>query len=118
LYVYVLDARRPFHLDNVFESDKIRIVCQEDEISKLNLPQTSEIFEDASDNSESEEDEENDENQGLAETTERIQRRLLKKKKKSAWLDKREEIFWKYYHKSYISTPVSFLNLLVHFKFL
>lgn len=112
--VFVLDARRPFHLDNVFNEETIRIVCQESEINDLNLPQVSEIYRGDEESDSSDEDGENEEDR-VTSAIGRVESKLLKRKKMDAWRRKREEILWKYSHKSYISLPTSvFLLKIAH----
>jgi hypothetical protein len=106
----VFDVRRPFHLDNVFNEDTVRLVCQESEITNLNLPRPSEIFNEEDSESDEEDEEERDENRMVA-MSRRMEKRMIKRGRLEAWRNKREEILWKYSHKSYISLPVSFLWL-------
>lgn len=100
--------RRPFDLDNVFNENTVRLVCQESEIAHLNLPQPSQIYnQESSEFSDEEDGEEQDENR-MAVTARRMERRMLKRGQNDAWRKKRDEILWKYSHKSYISLPVRF----------
>jgi hypothetical protein len=108
----VLDARRPFHLDNVFNEESIKLVCQESELNDLNLPEASEIYNEEDDESNSEDEGDEQENR-MVSVTERLERRLLKRKRVKAWQQNREQIIWKYNHKSYISFPVSSQTLLL-----
>lgn len=87
----------------------IRILCLESEQALLNLPQPSDIYNDEeSDLSDEEEGDSDEENRRFTSTTERIERRLIKRKRRDAWRKNRDQILWKYHHKAYISTPVSF----------
>lgn len=87
----------------------IRIVCQESEIEALNLPQLSEIYNEHDESGASNEEDEasDEENQGFRAMTDRIEQRLLKHKRLEAWRRNREQVLWKYNHKSYIAMPVS-----------
>ncbi|KAI6189495.1 hypothetical protein M3Y97_00014700 [Aphelenchoides bicaudatus] len=107
LCIFVIDSRRPFHLDNVFNEETVRLLCFESEMTELNLPEPSEIFNDEdSDASSDEEEDEQDENR-MASATRRVERRMIKQKRIQAWRQRREEILWKYSNKSYISMPIS-----------
>ncbi|KAK5984439.1 Cell division control protein 45 [Trichostrongylus colubriformis] len=108
--VFVIDSRRPFHHENIFEAEQIMVLVDSAEVPKLNIPEVSSVMEDE----ESEDSEDGDDEEG--ETTTRMQkleRRLLKKEAKKQWLKRRKNILWKYYENAWysISSAVRMLEL-------
>ncbi|VDL81773.1 unnamed protein product [Nippostrongylus brasiliensis] len=74
--VFVIDSRRPFHHENVFEGAQIRVVVDSAEVPKLNLPSMSDVME-PEESDDSDDDSDNDgEGRGRME---RVEHRLLKK---------------------------------------
>ncbi|KAI6239351.1 hypothetical protein M3Y99_00587300 [Aphelenchoides fujianensis] len=113
--IFVIDSRRPFHLDNVFNADGLHILCFESELAELQIPAYNEIhnarFEsDASDSSEDEAEGGGGGNRGNS-LADRVERRLLKRRQISAYRENRERLLHKYFQYSYTSTPTSVLLL-------
>ncbi|CAJ0598921.1 unnamed protein product [Cylicocyclus nassatus] len=108
--VYVMDSRRPFHHENVFEGEQIMIMVDSVEVAKLNIPEMSSIMEDNDSEESSDEDEEED---GGRKGMERVEKRLLKKEAKKLWHKRRRNLLWKYYENSWysISSAVRMLEL-------
>lgn len=48
----MLESRRPLNLDDIFGEDNIRILVHSSEVSGWELPETSAIYEEASDGEE------------------------------------------------------------------
>ncbi|WKX98841.1 hypothetical protein Q1695_014040 [Nippostrongylus brasiliensis] len=108
--VFVIDSRRPFHHENVFEGAQIRVVVDSAEVPKLNLPSMSDVME-PEESDDSDDDSDNDgEGRGRME---RVEHRLLKKVAKKQWAKRRKNILWKYYENAWysISSAVRMLEL-------
>ncbi|VDM82304.1 unnamed protein product [Strongylus vulgaris] len=101
--LYVMDSRRPFHHENIFEGGQIMIMVDSLEVEKLNIPEMSSIME----NDESEDSGEDDEEEGGGRRgMEKVERRLLKKEAKKQWQKRRRNLLWKYYENSWYSISV------------
>lgn len=109
--VYVIDSRRPFHHENIFEGEQIMVLVDSVEVPKLSLPEMSSVMEDG-ESSDSEDDSDNEDGRGET-RMERVERRLLKKEMKKQWAKRRKNILWKYYENSWysISSAVRMLEL-------
>ncbi|KHJ91960.1 CDC45-like protein [Oesophagostomum dentatum] len=109
--VFVMDSRRPFHHENIFEGEQIMIMVDSAEFAKLNVPEMSAVIE----NDESEESDEDDEEEGAGgrRGMEKVERRLLKKEAKKQWQKRRRNLLWKYYENAWysISSAVRMLEL-------
>ncbi|VDM61088.1 unnamed protein product [Angiostrongylus costaricensis] len=110
--VYVIDSRRPFHHENIFEGEQIMILVDSAEVPKLNIPKMSDVIEEG-DFGESESDDENRESGSAKRGMEEVQQRLLKKEKKKLWSTRRKNLLWKYYENAWysISTAMRMLEL-------
>ncbi|KAJ1366722.1 hypothetical protein KIN20_027475 [Parelaphostrongylus tenuis] len=110
--IYVIDSRRPFHHENVFEGEQIMILVDSVEIPKLNIPEISDVIE-AEDSGESELDDEDRDSRSAGRGAEELQRRLMKKEAKKLWSTRRKNLLWKYYENAWysISTAVRMLEL-------
>ncbi|ETN77658.1 hypothetical protein NECAME_03076 [Necator americanus] len=77
--VFIMDSRRPFHHENVFEGGQIMIMVDGAEVPKLNIPEMSSVIEkEESEESSSGEDNE-EEGTGARKGMEKVERKLLKK---------------------------------------
>ncbi|PIO54482.1 hypothetical protein TELCIR_24154, partial [Teladorsagia circumcincta] len=99
--VFVIDSRRPFHHENIFEGEQIMVLVDSTEVPKLNIPEMSSVMED--DESEGSEDEDDDEGGEGTTRMQKVERRLLKKEAKKQWLKRRKNILWKYYENAWYS---------------
>lgn len=110
---------RPFHLDNVFNRDVIRVLTYSSEIESWNLPQIEDIFaqNDSEDDSDedSDEDDEEDPMRERSRIADRIAERALRRQQKAQWKRNRANLLWEYYMKTWYSTPASVMMLeLIH----
>lgn len=113
--MFVIDSYRPFHLDNVFNRDAIRLLAYSSEIESWNLPQVEDVYI-SSDTEESEvEEEEADDDEGdeqeinreRGRIADRIAERALRRQQKAQWKRSRANLLWEYYMKTWYSTSVS-----------
>ncbi|TKR64487.1 hypothetical protein L596_025010 [Steinernema carpocapsae] len=101
--VFVLDSRRPIHLDNIYDDVNIRVIIETSELQRLGIPTMEELFEpDSSDENDeqAEEDETEDRRQSRMD---KIEQRIQKKQAKRAWAKNRDDLVWKYYENSWHS---------------
>ncbi|KAI6231497.1 hypothetical protein M3Y95_00388000 [Aphelenchoides besseyi] len=111
--IFIIDSKRPFHLDNVFSAEGIHVLCLDSELNELNLPEYSQIV-DPNSQSDSDSDEEDAENQEIS-IAERVERRLLKRKEMAVHRQNRDQILFEYNRFTYTSIPTSvFLLKLAH----
>ncbi|KAK6046464.1 CDC45-like protein [Cooperia oncophora] len=105
--VFVIDSRRPFHHENIFEGEQIMILVDSAEVPKLNIPEMSSVMED-DESEESEEDDEDENGEGPT-RMQKVERRLLKKgeEAKKQWLKRRKNILWKYYENAWYSVSIT-----------
>lgn len=107
LIIFVIDSRRPFHLDNIYNNGNIRILVRSSEVQRWEIPKVEEIYD--NDDSESSDEEENDDRAA------NFEERILKRQQKHKWMGNRAELLWKYYNETYYSEPSSIFMLnLVH----
>ncbi|KHN82402.1 Cell division control protein 45 -like protein [Toxocara canis] len=106
--LYIIDSRRPLHLDNVYAQDNIYILVNSTELAELKCPQASEIFESDSESSDGEH-EEGEGNRAL----EDIEKRAIRRTRRQQWRAKRNDLLWDYYENSWysISSAVQMLEL-------
>ncbi|XGW17158.1 hypothetical protein V3C99_002065 [Haemonchus contortus] len=109
--VFIVDSRRPFHHENIFEGQQIMVLVDSTEVPKLNIPDMSSVIE--NEDSEESEDEDDDEQGEGTTRMQKVERRLLKKEAKKQWLKRRKNILWKYYENAWysISSAVRMLEL-------
>ncbi|KJH50484.1 CDC45-like protein [Dictyocaulus viviparus] len=103
--IYVIDSRRPLHHDNIFEGEKIVLLVDSAEVTKLNIPEMSDVV-DLEDSEESGSDGE-DLSVGARNGLEKVEKRLLRKEAKKQWLTRRKNILWKYYENAWYSTSIA-----------
>ncbi|VDO83831.1 unnamed protein product [Heligmosomoides polygyrus] len=96
--VYVIDSRRPFHHENIFEGEQIMVLVDRNVFS---LPEMSSVMEDG-ESSDSEDDSDNEDECNFS-------TRYWKffKEMKKQWAKRRKNILWKYYENSWYSISVS-----------
>ena len=103
--IFIIDSRRPFHLDNIYNEKNIRLLVRSSEVTTWDIPDAQYIYDE--DESSSEDDEED--------RTATIERRILKREEKNRWQNNRAQMLWKYYNHSWHSEPSSiFMLKLVH----
>uniref|UniRef100_A0A7E4V3K2 Cell cycle regulator Mat89Bb n=1 Tax=Panagrellus redivivus TaxID=6233 RepID=A0A7E4V3K2_PANRE len=104
--VYIIDSRRPFHVDNVY-STSVKILARSAEVESWNLPAFAAIYAD----SDSEDSDDDERSIGSA----RYQERLAKRRGKVEWQQKRSELLFNYESKHWFALPSSvFMLELVH----
>uniref|UniRef100_A0A914Q3A0 Uncharacterized protein n=1 Tax=Panagrolaimus davidi TaxID=227884 RepID=A0A914Q3A0_9BILA len=99
---FIIDSRRPFHLDNVF-ANNCSILTYSNEIASWNLPTIDQIYME-SDSSDGEDD--YGEDRDLM-----VQQRIIKNAAKAEWSRKRKDIHWDYYSQTWYSIPSAVLLL-------
>ncbi|KHN82399.1 Cell division control protein 45 -like protein [Toxocara canis] len=99
--LYIIDSRRPLHLDNVYAQDNVYILVNSTELAELKCPQASEIFESDSESSDGEH-EEGEGNRAL----EDIEKRAIRRTRRQQWRAKRNDLLWDYYENSWYSISV------------
>ncbi|VDM27928.1 unnamed protein product [Toxocara canis] len=104
--LYIIDSRRPLHLDNVYAQDNVYILVNSTELAELKCPQASEIFESDSESSDGEH-EEGEGNRAL----EDIEKRAIRRTRRQQWRAKRNDLLWDYYENSWYSISVSSFTL-------
>jgi cell division control protein 45 len=104
---FIIDSRRPFHLDNVFAKN-VACLTFSNEILSWNLPKMEEIYQE----SDSSSDENEDDMEGDSNKIEHmVQRRTLKRLAKADWKRNRADTMWNYYSRTWYSIPSSVLFL-------
>ncbi|KAK0420614.1 hypothetical protein QR680_014793 [Steinernema hermaphroditum] len=103
--IFIVDSRRPFHHENVYDDSNVRVVVDAAELERLAIPSVSDIYENETD-SEDEEDENmsDDENYDRRQShTDKIERRAAKDLEKRIWKQNRMDKLWKYYENAWFS---------------
>lgn len=112
----MIDSRRPFHLDNVFNKEAVRLLAYSSEMTKWNLPRVDEVYapsesDESEDDKLDDEDELSDEENPRRRIAEKIAERALKRRRREQWKRRKQELLWEYYMKTWYSTPVGALFL-------
>uniref|UniRef100_A0A914XTU9 Uncharacterized protein n=1 Tax=Panagrolaimus superbus TaxID=310955 RepID=A0A914XTU9_9BILA len=99
---FIIDSRRPFHLDNVF-SNHISILTYSKEMTSWNLPKIEQVY--------MESDSSSDEDDGGEDRELMVQQRIIRNAAKAEWSRKRADIIWDYYARTWYSIPSAVLLL-------
>ncbi|MFH4980373.1 hypothetical protein AB6A40_007082 [Gnathostoma spinigerum] len=104
--IFVIDSRRPFDLDNVYDGTSIRVLINTSELEELKCPAASEIYANDDDNTSDEDD-----GAESSRAIERIEQRAIKRARKKEWEKRRAGLLWEYYENSWYSVSSAVLLL-------
>lgn len=99
-------------MDNIYSGDSpINVLVNQAEIEEWNVPEESKIYEIESDDENKKQNSENDlpaadEANNFDDIASQIEKRALKKQKKSNWKRNRATLIWNYYMSSWYSMSV------------
>ncbi|XP_026467961.1 cell division control protein 45 homolog isoform X2 [Ctenocephalides felis] len=94
--VYILDSHRPIDICNIYSSGQIRILGK----PESNIPAFEEIFRDDESDEDDQNDDDSESEEGMS-RTELAEQRILKRREKRLWEEKRNKIMFDYTQFSY-----------------
>lgn len=97
LIFYVVDSRRPYDLDNIYDPRQVRLIIDSEELKSIKHPTYDEIYRDDSEDENSEEDD-------VIQSPRSKRHRRNKRLEKEAWIHKRNQLLFDYYEFSYYHT--------------